>query len=87
MNDTHSGFLTLDVQIVGIFEPYFFKKIVWTLIFRVGRSYVDVHAYESIHNLRNGDSLQRDFFKFEVLPMEILHSMVSLMIFDLIINQ
>jgi len=38
----------------------FAKKKVWTKIFRVGRSEIDVHTYKSMQNLKYGDG--RDLF-------------------------
>ena len=38
----------------------FAKKKVWTKIFRVGRSDIDVHTYKSMQNLECGDG--RDLF-------------------------
>ena len=38
----------------------FAKKKVWTKIFRVGRSDIDVHTYKSMQNLKYGDG--RDLF-------------------------
>ena len=38
----------------------FVKKKVWTKIFMVGRSDIDVHTYKSMQNLEYGDG--RDFF-------------------------
>ena len=59
----------------------------------VGRSDIDVHTFKSIQNPKYVDSRDlfmwsgRGTFKFWVIPMEILHSNASLIIFNLIINQ
>ena len=64
-----------------------------TKIFRVGRSYIDVHTYKSLQNLKYGDGRDlylwfgRDFFIFYVIPKEMLNLKMSLMISSMIINQ
>ena len=39
----------------GILSHTFFKKKVWTNVFREGRSDIDVHTYKSIQNPKYGD--------------------------------
>ena len=50
------------VQTVGrkFLSHTFAKKKVWTKIYRVGRSDIDVHTYKSMQNIKYGDG--RDFF-------------------------
>ena len=52
-------------------------------MFRVRRSDIDVHTYKSMQILKYGDG--RDLFPV-VIPMEILHLKVSLMMSNMIIN-
>ena len=53
-------------------------------MFRVGRSDVDVHTYKRIYSPIHADFVEGIFL---VIPIEILHSKVSLVLFNLIINQ
>ena len=49
------------LQVGRVFLSHTFaKKKVWTKMFRVGRSDIDVHTYKSIHNPKQGDG--RDLF-------------------------
>ena len=81
------------MAILAIFQlckVRYFKRKVWTKFLRVG---YQVHTYKCMQNPKYGDGRDlfpwfgRDFFIFQVIPKEILHLMVSLIISNLIINQ